>query len=234
MHTHTGFKDHLTSLKVGRKYKHMKTKKSINEPMNFTYKNRSSFYDFQRLNMGMYVLNQATPFGPPIKLLSVARKSASSKEQDANLGNLTPLIRKPWLNELRHAMAIYPRHSENPKYSKKSLSETRFKPLIRGLRWASKKLQKNEDIYYLNKAGKALGFHMDNAFIAYGKEAGIIKKSGFPKVSPRRGLFVTVGLYVNKDQVLNDDQYEYSQVSVPVLNAIGYAIGRYLINDWSK
>ena len=239
VHKYTGFEDNQASLKVGRKYKHMKSKKLIDQPMDFTYKNRSSFYDFQRLNMGMYILNQSTPFGPAIKLLSVASQSAHSSPT-SQAEHLTPpsdskaLIRKIWLNELRHAMVIYPRHSENPKYPKKSLSETRFKPLIRGVRWASKKLKNDDNIYYLNKAGKALGFHMDNAFIAYGHKAGIIKSSGFPEKSPKRGLFVTVGLYVNEDQVLNDDRYEYSKISVPVLNAIGYAIGRYLINDWPK
>ena len=73
---------------------------------------------------------------------------------------------------------------------------------------------------------------MDNAFIAFGKDAGDIKKSGFPKRSPKRGLFVTVGIYVNKDGILNDDKYEYAKISVPVLNAIGYAVGRYLVGDW--
>ncbi len=233
VHKYTGFKDNQLSLKVGHKYKHMKSKKLISEPMDFTFKNRSSFYDFQRLNMAMYMPNKATPFGPAVKLLSTNALESDHKSNSKSNSKL-PLIRKVWLNELRHAMAIYPRHSENPKYSGKSLSETRFKPLIRGVRWADKRLKNDANIYYLNKAGKALGFHMDNAFIAYGTEAGKIKKSGFPTRSPKYGLFVTVGLYVNKDQILNDDKYEYSQISVPVLNAIGYSIGRYLMEKQTQ
>ena len=218
----TGFKENRASLLVGKGYKDMKTKKRVAQPMDFTFKNRASFYDFQRLNMGMYVLNQDTPLGPAVKLLGTSKDSKNP-----------PLINPTWLKELRHAMAIYPRHSKNPQYSGRSLAETRFKPLIRGIRWASKKLI-DQDLYYLNKAGKALGFHMDNAFIAFGKNAGEIKKSGFPMNSPKRGLFVTVGIYVNKDGILNDDKYEYSKISVPVLNAIGYAVGRYLVGEWPK
>lgn len=220
----TGFKTNRASLLVGKGYKDMKTKKRVAKSMDFTFKNRVSFYDFQRLNMGMYMPNQKTPLGPAVKLLEMKDPKATD--------TTPPLIRRVWLNELRHAMAIYPRQSENPKYSGRALSETRFKPLIRGVRWGSKKVV-DQNLYYLNKAGKALGFHMDNAFIAFGKEAGEIKKSGFPKSSPKRGLFVTVGLYVNKDGILNDDKYEYSTISVPVLNAVGYAVGRYLAGEWS-
>ena len=221
----TGFGENRESLLIGQSYKDMKTKKLIKKPMDFSFKNRVSFFDFQRLNMAMYMPNRATDFGPAVKLLSVEAKSDSELE---------PLIRKVWLSELRHAMAIYPRHSKNPKYSGASLSETRFKPLIRGVRMADKKRLNDEDLYYLNKAGKALGFHMDNAFIAYGKEAGGIRENGFPKRSPRRGLFITVGFYVNEDGTLNNDKYEYKKISVPALDAIGYAVGRYLIGDWPQ
>ena len=44
----TGYRDHVKSLKVGRGYIDMKTKKRIHEPMDFAQKNRVSFYDFQR------------------------------------------------------------------------------------------------------------------------------------------------------------------------------------------
>ena len=214
----TGFGENRESLLVGHSYKDMKTKKLVKAPMDFSFKNRASFVDFQRLNMAMYMPDRETELGPAVRLLSVKSE--------------TGLIRNPLLRALRHSMAIYPRHSENPKYSGRSLSETRFKPLIRGVRMADKKRLKDDDLYYLNKAGKALGFHMDNAFIAYGSEAGIIKTSGFPKRSPERGLFVTVGFYVNQDGTLNDDKYEYKKISVPALDAIGYAIGRYLVGDW--
>ena len=56
-------------------------------------------------------------------------------------------------------------------------------------------------------------------------------KTGFGDGRVKRGLFITVGLYVNKDQVLNDNKYEYKRTSVPLFKAIGYAVGRYLMGD---
>jgi len=212
----TGFGQNRESLKVGGAHRHMKSNKLIREPMDFSLKNRASFYDFQRLNIGLYMPDRLSPFGDPIKVFSTKADP--------------PPIRSVWLDELRHAMAIYPRHSENPKYSGASLSETRFKPMIKGVRRASKRLS-DQRLYYLNKAGKALGFHMDNAFIAYGNRAGEIKKNGLPSQKPQRGLFVTVGVYVNRNGVLNDNEYEYKTISAPLLNAIGYAVGTYLTDQ---
>ena len=212
----TGFGLNRESLKVGKGYKHMKTKKRVKQAMDFTLKNRASFFDFQRLSIGMIIPQKETPFGLPIKLFN---------------GNIEEGgIRKVWLNELRHSMAIYPRHSENPEYSGRSLSETRFKPLISGIRRHSSKKVNEQNLYYLNKAGKALGFHMDNAFIATGYKAGLVNSdSGYPGGKLSKGLFVTIGLYINEDAILNDDKYEYKSISIPLFDAIGYAIGQYLI-----
>lgn len=211
----TGFGLNKDSLLVGKAYKHMKTKKIISKPMDFSFKNRVSFYDFQRMMIGMYLTKEKSPFGPPIQLFNGEPSKGG--------------IRTTWLRELRHSMAIYPRHSENPKYSGAGLSERRFKPLITGVRLAKGKPVEEQNLYYLNKAGKALGFHVDNAFIATGYKAGHInKKTGYPEGKLKKGFFITVGLYVNKDQTLNDDKYEYKQISVPVFKALGYAVGQYL------
>ena len=79
----------------------------------------------------------------------------------------------------------------------------------------------------MNKAGKALGFHLDNALIAVGPGELKLRRDYTP-LSLKRAVFVTVGLYVNQDQTLNDNRYEYQTVSVPLFDALGYAVGRYL------
>ena len=94
-----------------------------------------------------------------------------------------------------------------------------------------KGLLADQNLYYMNKAGKALGFHLDNALI--GVANGKLKfKRDHTASNLRRAVYVTVGLYVNKDGVLNDDRYEYKSLSVPLFDAIGYAIGRYLQGEF--
>jgi hypothetical protein len=208
---YTGFGDDIKSLKVGQKYKDMKTKRLLSKPLDFTLKNRASFYDFQRLNFWLYFNNKADPI--------------LNKKMD-----LIQLLGPTWLGELRHAMAVYPRHSINPVYQARSLSETRFKPLIRGIRMSHKVFKNDQSIYYFNKAGKAFGFHIDNAFIGYGKAVGKIDpKTGKSTGRFKKALFITVGVYANSNKILNDNKYQYDKITVPLLNAIGYAVGRYLI-----
>ena len=208
----TGYGTHPESMKVGQAYLDMKTKERIEEPMDFTYKNRVSFFDLQRVMIGIALPPQRTPLGPAIALLG----GGDAKQQ----------IKAEWVDALRHSMVIYPRQSTNPIYRRKSLSETRFKPLIRGVREGLDR--PDDDLYYLNKAGKALGFHLDSALIAVGEKSAQVDPTGRPIHPLQKGLFITVGLYVNEDQTLNDDHYEYKSISVPLFDAIGYAAGRYL------
>lgn len=210
-----GFESSKKSLKnVGKAYVDMKTREMIKKPMDFTLKNRVSLFDLQRVMMGMVLDGRDTPLGPSVSLLSSPKEGEKA------------MINPQWLDALRHSMAIYPRHSKNPIYDGKSLSETRFKPLIRGVR---RGLDKEErDLYYLNKAGKALGFHLDSAFIATGEGVGNVDKAGRPGGAVKKGVFVTLGLYINDDEIINNDHYEYSKISVPLFNALGYAIGRIL------
>ena len=176
--------------------------------MDFTEKNRVSFYDFQRVIMAIQFPESTPAFGDRMRI----------KDK----------IREPFMNALRHSMAIYPRHSRNPTYQSASLSESRFKPLITGIRMAG---VKDGDLYYLNKAGKAYGFHIENAFIALGAGAGQIDANGQPGAPLKKGLIVTLGVYVNKDRILNNNRYQYQRMSVPTLTAMGYAVGRYLLDD---
>lgn len=89
-------------------------------------------------------------------------------------------------------------------------SLTRFKPLTPGLSEAR--------LRYTNKAGRALGFHVENAALS----------------DPRRPLgqcpvlFVSAAIYVNEDGRLNDDQYEYDTISFPFFEALGREVSAYL------
>lgn len=87
--------------------------------------------------------------------------------------------------------------------------EDRYKPLVPGIR----RVLPREDVTYTNKAGRAYGFHMDNAWIAYGDRAAA----------------VTIGIYVNGDRTLNNDRYEYESISFPLLQDMGELIARHFL-----
>jgi hypothetical protein len=69
-----------------------------------------------------------------------------------------------------------------------------------------------ERILYTGKAGKAYGFHLDNAYIE-DLESG-------------RAMAVTVVGYANANGVLNDNVYEYDTVTRPLLLGLGELLAR--------
>jgi len=208
-----------TPTELGRKKPNMRlgkgqltsSGKKKNKPMDFSYKNQVGFEDYQRLMMALHFPGMALPMGDP--------------QSNRLLKTLPELISEPWLEFLRLAMAQYPRYSDNPVYPNKSTSETRFKPMISGIRLAG---INDDDLLYSNKAGKALGFHLDNAYIAMGPKLGVLEGKAVGQGAVTRKLFITIGMYVNKNGILNDNQYQYHSISKPVLKAIGFAIGEYL------
>ena len=183
----------------------MQTKEHVAIPMDFSHKNRVSFYDFHRLTLGLHEPGRSVLGLPSI--------------------DLRPHIHAPWLHMLKRSMAIYPSASKNPVLSSKSMNETRFKPLLAGIRMAG---LTDIDIYYANKSGKAYGFHVDNAFIATGTGVGRIQPDGRPGGRLRKVAIVTMGLYANANKIINDNRYEYTTVTIPFFKAMGFAIGRYL------
>ncbi len=68
---------------------------------------------------------------------------------------------------------------------------------------------------YINKAGRAYGFHLDIAHIQ-DTESG-------------RQVLVAAAIYANPNGVLNDDDYAYESVSYPFLTAIGAAVAERLL-----
>lgn len=43
-------------------------------------------------------------------------------------------------------------------------------------------------------------------------------------------FFVTAVIYVNEDQIFNDDKYEYNQIGLPFLRNLGKVIYKYELN----
>ena len=89
-------------------------------------------------------------------------------------------------------------------------SESRYKPLISGVRHV---LGTRRRILYANKAGRAYGFHIENAMIQ--------------DLQTGRRFYVAVAIYVNENRTLNDDTYEYFNVSFPFFAELGEALARY-------
>jgi hypothetical protein len=76
----------------------------------------------------------------------------------------------------------------------------RYKVLMPGVR----KVIPRSSIQFINKRGRAYGFHLDNAWIEN-------KTNG--KVA-----LVTVAFYINENRRFNDGDYQYTEISFPFLN----------------
>ena len=158
----------------------------VEEPLDFSLKNGIRLEDFQQALLSLY------------------------RPRHAAHPRFAAGIYRPWLNALRGMMEEDPLRSENPRYRARSQSELRFKPLLQGLLQRRQRAQ----LRYSNKAGKAYGFHIENAYIE-DQESG-------------RSVFITIGLYVNSDRTLNNNRYEYRRESIPLFQAVGASLGRWL------
>lgn len=90
-------------------------------------------------------------------------------------------------------------------------AEARFKPLTPGI----SRVISRDSYTYLNKAGRALGFHLDAAYVE--------------NLDNGRAFFVAVGLFVDEDGTLNDDRYAYETVSFPFFVGLGELLARELL-----
>lgn len=74
-----------------------------------------------------------------------------------------------------------------------------------------------KELRYVAKSGRAYGFHLDNAYVEH--------------VPSGRAFFVTAVVYANSDGVLNDDDYDYDELSKPLLGALGAALAKSLLAE---
>ena len=157
-------------------------KQRVDEPMDFSVKNWVGLRDFHRLTKAIVLPEH--PDTPKLDL-------------DAS-----------HLRFLRQAMSEDPLKSENPAYDDEKKSELRFKTMLEGML----RVVPRERITYVNKAGRAYGFHLENAYLRERKS--------------KKAFFITVVLYVNENGVLNDDKYQYDEISRPFLKDLGEALAR--------
>jgi hypothetical protein len=73
----------------------------------------------------------------------------------------------------------------------------------------------HDAVRYVGKSGRAYGFHLDNAYIEDPKS--------------KRALVATAVVYVNPNQILNDDDYEYDETSKPLLASLGKVLTEKLL-----
>lgn len=105
-------------------------------------------------------------------------------------------------------MAIDPKASTNPVFADPGETEDRFKPMLPGII----KVLPRSRVRYINKAGKAFGFHVENAYIE--------------DTTSGKAFFVAATVYANRDGVLDDDRYDYADVSEPFYAHLGEVLAR--------
>ncbi|MEM6789535.1 MAG: serine hydrolase [Myxococcota bacterium] len=87
------------------------------------------------------------------------------------------------------------------------------KPMLPGLAEVVPKLDR---LRYVNKSGRAYGFHLENAYVE--------------DTAAGRGFFVTASIYANPNGILNDDDYAYEETSAPFLAAVGRGLATRLFS----
>jgi hypothetical protein len=111
-------------------------------------------------------------------------------------------------NFLVAAMEEDPLRSENPPYRGARFAESRFKVSLRGLR----RVLPRAAFRHIGKGGRAYGFEIENAFV---------ERRG-------RAFALTAVMYVNPNQVINDDGYAYD-VSGGFLEALAAELAREIL-----
>lgn len=112
---------------------------------------------------------------------------------------------------LKKYMSVFPKQCDNPKYS---LEDNYGKYFVMGDN-KEKNLYENLKIY--NKIGKAYGYIIDNAYIV--------------DESKNIEFLITSVIYCNKNEIFNDEKYEYDTVGIPFLASLGREIYKYELNQ---
>jgi len=111
---------------------------------------------------------------------------------------------------LREYMSIYPRQCVNPKYNYKD-------SYVKYFMFGDSNQRISENIKIYNKIGCAYGYLIDNAYIT-DKEKNI-------------EFMLTSVIYVNDNEIFNDNKYEYEKIGMPFLSSLGKAIYEYELKD---
>lgn len=113
---------------------------------------------------------------------------------------------------LYKCMSMLPRESNHPKYTKDYEKDGMVKYFIYGdlLEDEDNKSQIPSNVRIFNKVGLSYGFLVDNAYIV-DFEANV-------------EFLLSAVLYVNDDETLNNDKYEYKDIGFPFFRNLGKVI----------
>ena len=109
-------------------------------------------------------------------------------------------------------MMMFPSESQQPDYGSKSIADNRYKYVKFGGPAQSIPSQQR----WLNKIGSAYGFLTDAGY--------------FIDLEHNLEFLVSATIYVNKNQTLNDDTYEYQEVGLPFFRELGEYLYDYELN----
>ncbi len=171
-----------SSMHIGVGYIDDATDTRVDEALDFSGKNHVSVRDLHRLTLAI-----VRPELPGVPQLGMAESDRAF---------------------LIASMTEDPLESSNPVYTNPHHSGLRYKTMIRGMMRAMPLAK----IRYVGKAGRAYGFHLDNAYVE--------------DLRTGRAMVVTVVLYANDNGVLNDNHYEYDAITRPFLKDLGEVLVR--------
>lgn len=107
-------------------------------------------------------------------------------------------------------MSLLPRESKYPLYED---NDHYYDGYCKFFMFGDTKERIPDHIRIYNKVGLAHGFLVDNAYVV--------------DVKNKVEFFLSAVLYVNQNEILNDNTYEYNEISIPFLAALGNAVYRF-------
>ena len=110
-------------------------------------------------------------------------------------------------------MSLLPRESKYPLYED---GNHNYDGYCKFFMFGDTREQIPDHIRIYNKVGLAHGFLLDNAYVV--------------DVKNKVEFFLSAVVYVNQNETLNDNTYEYDEISIPFLAALGNAFYRYELN----
>lgn len=177
----------VAGLDVGDAYTSSDGKTRTEGPMDFREKNAVSLADLQRL------------------LSAIVRPEVDAGVHDLGILESDRIFLRAALAE--DVAALNPKVWSGPDYE-----ELDFRPSLAGVL----RVRDRETLEFRGKAGRAYGFHVENAYYRD-------KKTG-------RAFFLAAAIYANKDGVVNDGIYEYAGVTEPFMKDLGEIFARAILD----
>ncbi len=113
-------------------------------------------------------------------------------------------------------MSLLPKQSINPKYDQKKYYDGYCKFFMYG----DQREEIPDHIKIFNKVGLAYGFLIDNAYII--------------DLDNKVEFFLTAVVYGNSNKVINDNSYDYNNLTIPFFSNLGNIIYDYEKNREKK